>query len=314
MDILASQHFNTKRSFTMARFPKHAAAIESRIAVEDVQQIAARRANAAAVRDLKERRGEAESRLAYFEKAHREGRLTRENHDGDTITMVADLSPVTEVKDELANIDAQIERLEPKESQRRMTAARLRSQIDSKGRYVSNVVQPSIREGESAKAALARVRATIDGERDEREAVVNAPRTIDEVRERARAMAASLAARGVPKVLPAFRGGDIELPKVQVPNPGNPNLTFVPDGVAFVAWLFQAELEKRIDQLVEFNADDDALTASEQTERLQSIDERLTTLYRDEAAIVEAIVVAEGGSAFHFADRPVECVLGIRRA
>jgi hypothetical protein len=192
-----------------------------------------------------------------------------------------------------------------------MTAVRLESSLDEFARYIACKAPSSLDEGENLKRALARVREAIDGARDERKTVASASRTFDEVRQRALAAIGSLAARGVPKVLAAFRGGEIEMPQVQVPNPGNPTLTFVPDGAALVAWLFQSELERRVDALLEFNRDDDAsLSASEQTKGLQTIDDRLTALYREEAGLVEA-VIAEGGSAFHFADRPAECVLGI---
>jgi hypothetical protein len=296
------------------RLPKSAAAILSRLRVDDEQRLALKRSNSAMIRRLKEQRGEAESRRAYLEKAKADGKIYREVRDGNDVQHVPDSSPLDDVVAELANINTQIEKLTTVDSAPRMTAVRLEASLDEFSRYVACRVSPSLAEGESLKHALAQSRDAIDAAKAERKSIAGASRTYDEVRERALAAIGSLAARGVPKVLGAFRGGEIEMPQVQIPNPGNPSLAFVPDGAALVAWLFQSELERRVDQLLEFNREDDtALSASEQTARIQAIDDRLITLYREEAFLVEAII-ADGGSAFHFADRPAECVLGIRLA
>lgn len=297
------------------RLPKPAAAILSRIRVENEQRLALRRTNASLVRALKTQRGEAIGRKQYLEDQKRQGRLYREarDHEGN-VTETPDNSMLDAANEEIADIDAQLARLAAADATPRATAVRLESELDEFSRYAVSPTRVALKEGEMQEAALSRLRAAIERTKEERTATTKAKRTYEEVRERAMNAIRALAERGVPKVLQAFQGGEIEWPKARVPNPGSPTLTFVPDGAALVAWLFQAELERRVDSLLDFCREDEAaLSASEQTARLQEVDDRLMALYREEAATVEAIVAA-GGSAYHLADRPAMAVLGIRLA
>ena len=299
----------------MLRLPKAAAAILSRIEIENEQHLARRRTNRAIIRDLKERRAECETRLAIAEQAYRAGNLYRETATiGEagaepSFNRVADDTALTRERDEIASIDSQIAKLEESDTTPRATAIKLRAELDPHVKYISVMVN----KGDASKSALASKRAAIDAKREERKAVANASRTYEEVREAAMSSIRSMAARGVPKVLPAYEGRAIEWPQAQVPNPGSNGFAFVPDGAALVAYLFQSELEKKVDSLLDFYRDDAALSEVEQRAKLELIDDELITLYREEAAIVEAMV-ADGRDAYHLADRPAVAVLGIRLA
>jgi hypothetical protein len=149
--------------------------------------------------------------------------------------------------------------------------------------------------------------------RADRRAVVSAPLPLSEVRRRAKEQIAALAARGQPKTLLMFTGGEIGFPEVETFSP-NPTRTYVPDGVALVAFLFQDELFTRLDEALKFNSDDDnALSDSKRADRLAAIDAELDTLGREEAALVEAIV-ADGGTAYHRPQANPLHVLGILAA
>jgi hypothetical protein len=301
-------------AMTKPRLPKAAAAILSRIGIENEQYLARRRTDAALVRQLKERLGETETRILDFEKARHEGRLFREvtmaGEGGaqSIVERVADESLLGAEYEERDRLKTQIVKLQASTLVPRATAVKLQSELDAFAKYVTRSASPT-----SMKGGLTQLRALIDVKREERKAVANASRTYEEVREAAMSSIRSLAARGCPKVLPAFQGRAIEWPMAQVPNPGSNGYAFVTDGAALVAFLFQNELERKVDSLLEFNRPDDALSAANQRAKLDAIDEELMALYREEAATVEAIV-ADGGNAFHLADRPAVAVLGIRLA
>lgn len=159
--------------------------------------------------------------------------------------------------------------------------------------------------------ALAVTRETIAGTIDERALILEKPRTKAEMLAAAAAQVKALAGRGVPKVRTLRADGKIEFPGTSVADNLGHARRHIPDGVALLAYLFEDELMAKIEQLIAINSDDaNAMKAAAQKTALAKIDAALERLRRQEAALVESII-ADGGNAYHFADAPIDAVLGI---
>lgn len=215
---------------------------------------------------------------------------------------------------ELRRLDKRLAAVQAESDQPTMSGARLEillAAYSPGNKLTACVVTPEVRGDESEADALARVRREIVAKRAERHDVAQLTRTKAEVVTAVRDQIHAMALRGVPKVLPALSGAPVELPRVRLPAAVDHQFHHVSDGVALLCWLFEAELTAKIEELVDFNVEPStALPEAEQRRRLAALDAEMLALRRNEAALVE-FVVADGGTAFHFPDCPIEAVLSI---
>jgi hypothetical protein len=109
-----------------------------------------------------------------------------------------------------------------------------------------------------------------------------------------------------------FGGGNIAWPPIQGPTTVGANFNPQIDAAALLAFLFEDELAKKLDQLIEANADlSGSLPLPQRANHLATLTAAIDEAERLEAAAVEAIV-AEGGTAFHRPDISVLAVLSLR--
>jgi hypothetical protein len=298
----------------LARLPNQANRILERLRKADHERLLLARERFAQVKRLKDQRTQAENRRNKLAGFAEKGMLFRETHEweGDnqdpTIQRVPD-PQLQEVETEIARLQERIAALQAEQDPLCLTAARaevLLAKIPANAEIEECTVAPKAVTAD----ALARVRRSIVGKREERDQIARKNRTKVEMVEAARTQIRSMAARGQPKVRALLEGGNVEFPVTKLPKAGNFH-HYVPDGAALVAYLFEAELIRKVESLIDFNASDKtALSADEKARQLEKLDAELMTLRREEAAIVEAII-ADGGAAFHFADAPIEAVFSI---
>jgi hypothetical protein len=109
-----------------------------------------------------------------------------------------------------------------------------------------------------------------------------------------------------------FGGSDIAWPKIQGPATIGANFNPQIDAAALLAFLFEDELSKKLDQLIESNADAaGSLPLPQRARNLATLANNVDEAERIEAAAVEALV-AEGRTAFHRSDISVLAVLSLR--
>jgi hypothetical protein len=214
-------------------------------------------------------------------------------------------------KADIAKFESRLARLQSDQPEPMLTVARIQAQLPRGVEFTERSHTPKLAKGESAPAALSRVREKIDALRDERKATVKAPLPLADVKSLIKTRLTTIYNNGVPKSLSVFYGGDLEMPSVKLPD-HSPSINSVPDGVAFAVFMFGVDaVMERMEPFLAFNADpENALSDKERAERLAAIDAELERLGREEAALVEA-VVAEGGTAYHRPDANVLHVLGL---
>jgi hypothetical protein len=305
----------------LARLPntRTASAILERHRTQDRARIARNRDKLVQVRELKAAKADALTRRAYFESFEHRNQLYKEqttgyDDKGNPIVERTSDPALQEINIEIAVIEERLAALMFESDPPCMTAGRLEvllSQIPPDAEITENYVTPNVGARESKADALAKIRRTIVAKREARDEIARKHRTRDEVKAAVRSQINFLAGRGVPKVRPALEGGSIEFTKIKLPGTVGHEFQYIADGVALVCWLFEKELLRRVDELIDFNADPaNALGADEKVCQLSELDSELMTLRRVEASLVEAIV-ADGGTAWHFPDAPVEALFSI---
>ncbi|KYH02139.1 hypothetical protein [Bradyrhizobium sp. DOA1] len=279
-------------------------ATERRIA--EKQRVSAELADARAEHD----------RLA---KADRAGQLIKETRhgwddDGDQIVKkVRDPSRLVAANARVDSLAWQLARLKDATAPvARLTLERANSELAKyAGKKLVPVERPRLplAKAQSAAEALPQIRAQSLDALAERRAVSKAALTKEEVKTAMRRELGKLCDSGPPTILPMFHGAKIAWPQRNF-GEGRYN---VPDGVSLIAFLFRDELDKKLSELIDFNAAafPDAMSAEEKADRLAELDAEIDALERVEAACVEQII-ADGGVAFHRPDISILAVLSLR--
>jgi hypothetical protein len=292
--------------------PESATAIIERHHRLDRERLARSRERFNTLRKAKDGRDDALRRRAYLQPFKQSGKLYTERTTGwdDSGYAIREQTAdpaLKEIQAEIAHWDQRISNLEAQTKEPPcLTGAaieRFLVKLDPNAVIAEYVVEPD--------GDLAEVRRTIVAKREERAEVARRHRTKAELIDAARAQVHAMAGRGQPKVRPLLEGGNIEFARTKLPKTAVPVFNYVPDGAALVAFLFESELLRKIEDAIEFNFDpSNAMPQAEQARQLAALDKELTELRRNEAALVESIV-ADGGNAWHFPDAPIEAVLSI---
>jgi hypothetical protein len=297
--------------------PPEAQIIAERLAFEDQEVIAAAKLHASRRQELNSQKRDALAERARLVAANKAGILFKEKHGHDEKgNNTTDRKPDTA---RLKAADAAVDAIQRKEALLgnaspvpRLTAERLKLEL---AKYPASklvaVERPSLplAKNERPADALPRFREAALELRAERRAIEKAPLTLTEAERAAHAEIDRVADRGLPKTLRLFQGGEIGWPRYDLPVSHHK----VPDGLAFVAFVFRDEVKRKVSALLKVNesAFPDAMSAEEKAERLAELSEEIDVAERLEAACVEQ-VVAEGGKAYHRPDASVLAVLSLR--
>jgi hypothetical protein len=311
--------FQTPLAAVIAQLPRHATKIIERHRKQDRARIARIRDRFKETNELKELKAEALQRRDYLEGFDRSGKLYKERSEFDKDTgaknTIRERDPALDnTIAEINEINARIGALQAETDPPCLTAGRIEALLGAVGpnaRIAEFLVTPSLAKGESNADALARTRREIVAKREERAGIARKHRTKDEVLAAARAQIHEMAGRGQPKVRPLLDGGAVEFPTTKLPRSLGNFFNFVPDGAALVCWIMEAEILRKVEDLIDFNTNvENSLSQPDQVRQLAALDSELLELRREEAALVETIV-AEKGNAWHFPDAPIEAVLSI---
>jgi hypothetical protein len=286
---------------------------------QDGDRIARVRNRLKQLQEAKAARAAAVQRFSELWPYEREGTLMRESTRGwdEHGHQIKDRTPdlqLLHVNEEIALWNERIEQLQSENEPACLTAARitaLLNAIPDNAKIADCSVKATLRKGETKPDALARVRRAIIAKREERDTIARKGRTKAEMKQAWREQCRAMAARGTPRVRALLEGGAVEFATTRLPRTNNPFFQHIPDGAALIAYLFESELMRKVEELIDFNADDsNAMPAEDQQAALANLDAEIMQLRREEAALVESIV-ADGGEAFHFPDAPIEAVLDI---
>ena len=304
-----------------ARLPdrKNAERIISRHRKSDRERVGRVRERFNQLRALKAEQAERLKHRAELAGFEQRGMLMKERAAGwdeknQPITERVPDPALQETDADLARIADEIEMLRGEQEPACLTADRIETLLAGivpNAAITECAATPTLKKGEAKPDALARVRSVIVGKREERDDVARKTRTAAEMKQAAGAQIAGMVARGLPKVRGLLEGGELEFASTRLPKTASNFFHSVPDGAALVAFFFESEMRRKIEELIDFNVNAaNAMPRAEQERQLAALDAELLQLRREEAALVEAIVV-EGGSAWHFPDAPIEAVLSI---
>jgi hypothetical protein len=305
--------------FDLTTLPADAQAIITRHEIQDAERLHASRARLAHLQELRQARMHeirARDRLAANNKYNKDA-PEKQNKSATPRDAEAEYQQMLAAYDtKIHRRDIQIAKIEAEVPAACLTAARILSELE---RFSSSILEgterPEIILQESERDiadALPRFRENVRLAKAVKRAAENEPLPAVEVKKAARRQIHRLAAQGVPMVRQMFGGGDIAWPRIQGPATVGANYNPQINAAALLAFLFEDELSKKLDQLVEANADAaGSLPLPQRAKNLATLTAAIDEAERIEAAAVEAII-AEGGTTFHRPDISVLAVLSLR--
>lgn len=221
---------------------------------------------------------------------------------------------IAETKRRLGKLRAQRERLEASAPEPVLTSTRILADVQKWRELDVDEVprpMPTLAKGErSLLDALPRLRETVAALKSDRRLVQRSPLPAAAVKRIAHEHIKRLAARGQPRVMGLFTGGELELPKLPATALNGPYFSQAIDAAALSTYLLHDLLIERVDELIDINAAafDKPLSVVERTKQLALLDSQIDETERLEAAAVEALI-ADGREVFHRPDISVLAVL-----
>lgn len=307
--------------FDFSSLPADAQAIINRHQIQDDERLHANRSRLTRLQELRQQRlheVRARDRMAANNKYNKDPK-EKQNKSATPRDVEAEYKQKLAAYDtRIARFDIQIAKIEAEAPVACLTAPRILSELD---RFSSTILEEIRRpesilvDGERDYAdALPRFRENVRLAKAIERAAKNEPLPAVEVKKAARRQIHRLAAQGVPMVRQMFGGGDINWPRIQGPATVGANFNPQINAAALLAFLFEDELSKKLDQLIEENADAaGSFPLPQRAKNLATLTAAIDEAERIEAAAVEAII-AEGGAAFHRPDISVLAVLSLRVA
>jgi hypothetical protein len=319
--VITFQHGHIFQMFDTTSLPAEAQAIITRHQIQDDERLHASRSRLNHLQELRQSRlheVRARDRTAANNKYNKDPK-EKQNKSATPRDAEAEYKRMLAAFDtRIERLDTQIAKIEAEAPAACLTAPRILSELD---RFSSSILEEVQRpeivliDGERDIAdALPRFRENVRLAKAVKRAAKNEPLPAVEVKKAARRQIHRLAAQGVPMVRQMFGGGNISWPRIQGPATVGANFNPQIDAAALLAFLFEDELSKKLDQLIESNVDlSGSLPLPQRAKHLATLTAAIDEAERIEAAAVEAII-AEGGDAFHRPDISVLAALSLRVA
>jgi hypothetical protein len=312
-DVLARRRAGT-RADVLDLLPPLAAERLSNLRTAGEEARAAVRIHSDKLADLRDRRRDAERRLAYV----RNYPGTRLREDDPQV-----ISLKTEIAETAAKIP-QTDALMRERSERAGAISTLGHRVEAwlsglpSDTVLSDVevLEPKLGKGETAIDAIERCRRRVRELAADRRAVMAAPVPSAEAKRRVRDEVDRIAAAGEIDVSGSIEGGDVlrwptSTHHVPITGAGVGSLVQV-DTPAVMAWLFRDQLIARLEAEVDLVADDQhALDDATRAAKLAEIELDLLATQREECALIEA-AARTGLTIPHRSDVAVEALLGVR--
>lgn len=285
-----------------------AQSILDRLMMADERTAASERIERAQLREDLTDRANLKGDLSRFDDAVRAGAY-------DTERVPVERKKITDRIDALSRrIDVRQEKLTRKAA--RKTAAMVQAELVKLGPVdlVDDETTKAVPDkGKTARETLAVIDDSIASAKAERKELLAAPITAADLREKLTADVRAKALRGKPDLTEAWAGGNVRWPQSRLPLAGSFDFRYVPNGLDTLCWLFGDQIIEKLEEEIQFEDNEHALSPAEKAEAVADLDATITALHYRRAAIVEAIV-SDGGDANHSPETPALAVLRLRRA